>query len=133
MISVSDELGRVNKFVRVSLLELMKLELQNKFCNNQRFGIDSYPTNLDLLAFRFALFMLTVYSFMYYIVICHIGFAPIIRFGYIKQEKLLVIIQGISETLTRGPLFTCFFFWFMFCLGKSTENIAFAQTKLNSG
>lgn len=48
-----------------SLLELMKLELQNKFCNNQRFEIDSYPTNLDLLAFRFALFMLTVYSFMY--------------------------------------------------------------------
>ena len=39
-----------------SLLELMKLELQNKFCNNQRFEIDSYPTNLDLLAFRFALF-----------------------------------------------------------------------------
>lgn len=43
----------------------MKLELQNKFCNNQRFEVDSYPTNLDLLAFRFALFMLTVYSFMY--------------------------------------------------------------------
>lgn len=61
MISVSDELGSVNKFI---LLELMKLELQNKFCNNQRFEVDSYRTNLDLLAFRFALFMLTVYSFM---------------------------------------------------------------------